>query len=202
MKKIISLFSSILLNKKEEKSVSSFDYLALNYDINNFDPCKKTILIIDDSPGMINIIKEYIDMAKFNRNDYNVITFTERYAPFAMMEGLKLLECRGLRTVDYAFVDMVLPGKIDIDGKSVGMDGVDVSTYLYRKYNCKNTCLLCLRSCDIEGKYGGFFKPKVEKFMKVFKKDMMNYILYKETSTNNFIMNISLLLNNQRYILI
>ena len=61
MKKIISLFSSILLNKKEEKSVSSFDYLALNYDINNFDPCKKTILIIDDSPGMINIIKEYID---------------------------------------------------------------------------------------------------------------------------------------------
>ena len=94
--------------------------IPVNRIINNYNPNKKTIIIIDDSKGIISVIEDFLKEVELNKdinlNDYNILTFYDKYAPFVLKETLETLSENYNIKIDYAIIDIVLPGKIRVDG--------------------------------------------------------------------------------------
>jgi CheY-like chemotaxis protein len=190
-----------LLNLFKKSKNSQINFNCGEFKLDSFESYRQTILIIDDSPGMVEIIKEHLTTLGYDKDNYNIVSFTGRCAPFSMINGLKQLENLGLEKIDYAIIDLILPGKVDIENKMIGMDGIDVASYLDYRFNCKNSCIIHVEGFDTESGYNLFFNKKIEKFRRLFRKDLKDFLLYKEIKGENFIKELNLLFKEEKYIL-
>lgn len=150
--------------------------------IDIFDSSKPSILIIDDSKGIISIVEDYIAECGINKDSYNILSFYGNFAPFVMVQTLQQLKDKyGFVKVDYAIIDIVLPGKMKVDGKYVKWDGIDVAIYLHGAYNLRN---FVFYTGNIINAYVEFIKDKVEKFSSYFNKDMTSHVIFKGESSD------------------
>jgi CheY-like chemotaxis protein len=144
--------------------------------ISKFDPSKRTILIIDDSKGIVSIVEDYIS-EEINIDEYNVLSFSGVYAPFVMKETLiKLQEMGLLTTIDYAVIDIVLPGRISEGSQSIRMDGIDVSILLNEYFGCEK---FVFYSGNVLNVYVEFIEDKITKFKNYFGRSMKNFMIIK-----------------------
>jgi CheY-like chemotaxis protein len=152
--------------------------------INNFYKNKPSILIIDDSKGMISIAEDYLLELHLDLNDYNVLTFYGINAGFVMIETLNVLKNKGLEKIEFAIIDIVLPGKIHVDDSYRKMDGIDVAEHISSKYSCKN---FLFYSGNTLNYYVDYIEEKIGKFDKIFNKNMRNFLVFKN-ETDEFIL--------------
>jgi len=175
IQKIKNMFTKKTINIST-KLIPETDKVSLSVPIKrlieNYDLTKKNILIIDDSKGIISMINDFLDEC-LNVKDYNVLSFFQKYAPFIMMKTFSQMN---MKSIDFAIIDIVLPGKMQIKNKYVKYDGIDVAIYLYEKYNCKN---FLFYTGNLNGEFSDYFEEKSEKFEKYFGRDIHDFIVYK-----------------------
>lgn len=151
--------------------------IPINRIINTHDINKNNIIIIDDSPGIVSVLEDFIKEVEkngdINLDDYNVMTFSDKYAPFVLKRTLEELD---LKKVDFAIIDIILPGKMKQGEKYFKLDGVDVAILLYEKYGCTNFVFF---TGNIISEYVDYIKEKVDKFEDVFNKDIRDFIIFK-----------------------
>ena len=165
---------------KRPERMDTIINIPKNRLINDFDPTKKNILIIDDSKGVISIVEDYISECNINLDDFNILTFYDTYAPFVMINTLKELESRGLTKIDYAIIDIVLPGKIKQDNSYIRLDGIDVAKILHETYDCHN---LCFYTGNIVNMYVEFIKHKTDAFYDYFKRSISDFLIFKTSGS-------------------
>lgn len=197
--------------KKEETNSINIDELSpdkLEYDISvpvnrimkHYDKKKKNIVIIDDSRGIVSVLEDFlIEVEKtgnINIEDYNILTFYDKYAPFVLK---KTLEDLGVEKIDYAIVDIVLPGKLREHGVYQKLDGIDVSILLNKEYKCNN---LCFFTGNVVSEHVAYIKDKVIKFNEIFDGDIRDYIIFKgDNDGEETIKKLSNLFTDKEYIL-
>lgn len=151
--------------------------VPVNRIIKDFDYSKKNIIIIDDSRGIVSVVEDFVREVEkkgtIDLDDYNVLTFYDKYAPFVLQETLERLEPI---KVEFAIVDIVLPGKLKVDDAYVRLDGVDVAVLLNEKYDCNN---LCFFTGNVVSEHIGYIKDKIIKFKNFFGTDIQDYIIFK-----------------------
>lgn len=185
--------SKDLLNLIPERKNDDI-FLPLERVIKNYKPNLRTVLIIDDSRGITSILEEYI--SKNSQEEFNIVSFYGVNAPFIMEETLQILKTKGLTKIDFAIIDIVLPGKRFKDNHILKWDGIDVSIFLSEEFDLKN---FLFYTGNIVSNYVAFIKDKKEKFNQYFKTDIKDFILYK--SENDVIINRELnsLLTKEKY---
>jgi CheY-like chemotaxis protein len=147
--------------------------------ISKFNKNKPTILIVDDSKGIVSIVEDYIQ-EEIDVTEYNILTFFGDYAPFVMKETLdKLNTVHGLNKIDYAIIDIVLPGKFKENDQLVRIDGVDVAIYINGQFNCTN---FVFYTGNILNAYIEFIEAKVMKFKEYFGESLKDYMILKISS--------------------
>lgn len=143
--------------------------------ISKFDFKKPTILIIDDSKGIVSIAEDFVS-EQINKSDFNIISFWGVHAPFVMKETLIKLKEQGLNCIDYAVIDIVLPGRVKDKEKTVRMDGIDVAIFLNDEFKCQK---FMFYSGNILNAYLDFIEEKFNRFKDYFGKSMKNFIVIK-----------------------
>ena len=139
-------------------------------------PYDQNIVIIDDSYGIVDVVKEYVEKILLSNEIFKttgVLAVAGIHAPFVLTEVLKELE---LKKIDYAIIDIVLPGKMIINNQNVKFDGIDVAIHLHKNYGCTN---FCFYSGNVVSEYVEFIGEKMKKFTNHFNKDLRDYIIYK-----------------------
>jgi hypothetical protein len=165
--------------------------------INKYDPNKPSILLIDDAKGIISIVEDYIAACNVDMNSYNLLTFFGFYAPFVMEETLEILKTKGLYKIDYAIVDLVLPGKIKTGDVYIKKDGVDVAEYISKNFNCTN---FCFYSGNVLKAYEDFVREKSERFKKIFGTNFEEYVIFKgDNSDEDTVKEFCKLLRKEKY---
>lgn len=144
--------------------------------IKNFDYNKKTIVLIDDSKMILTLLQDYLTTIGLHLEDYNILDFYSIYAPFVLRDTLKELAKNPSFKVDYAVVDIVLPGKIKDSQNYIKMDGIDVAKILHDMYKCRNFKFF---SGNVLNHYIDYIQEKVVKFEEYFGKDLYTYIILK-----------------------
>lgn len=153
-------------------------YLPEERIISQFKPNRKNILIIDDSKGITSIVEDFVAEI-VDVTEYNVLVFYGLNAAFVMKATLKRLEELGLEKIDYAIIDIVLPGKMKVDNKYERLDGIDISIYLNKMYSLEN---FIFYSGNILNSYVDYIEEKIAKFKDHFNKNLKNYIILKGQS--------------------
>lgn len=159
-------------------NISEYDLnIPIDRIINNYDKNKKNILIIDDSRGIVSVIEDFINEVQRNKSinlsEYNILTFYGKYSSFVLEKTLNVLSPI---TIDYAIIDIVLPGKIKRNNETVKMDGIDISILLNSQYNCNNFCFF---TGNVVSEHIEYINEKVVKFSDFFNTDIRNYIIFK-----------------------
>lgn len=121
-----------ILQSLEHETKSNIDQLKPIL-LDNYDPNKQTILIVDDYEGIITLFNStFKDMedryTDFHLSDYNYITVSSIYA------GYRVLKYMADRKVDYLITDVTFGGKIRGDNETEIVDGIDLVIEL-RKVN-------------------------------------------------------------------
>ena len=141
------------------------------------DKSKKNFIIIDDSKGIVSILEDTLEEleneGEIDLSGYNIMTFYNRYAPFILKGTLKKLEPT---KVDLAIIDIVLPGKVRVNGEFKRMDGIDVAVLLHEKYDCNNFVFF---TGNVVSDYIEYIQEKVDRFKNVFGKDIESHIIFK-----------------------
>ncbi len=144
---------------------------------NDYDPNKKTILIMDDREEIISSVLD--DLAaldntnNFFLEDYNILTVSSKMAGFSVLD---ILEKAPKIEINFALLDVILGGKKNIDGKRKMVDGVDVAIAIWEKF--PNADILFFSGCIIETNDDPFsFKNKFDKYTD---DDMNNYLMPKD----------------------
>ena len=144
---------------------------------NDYDPNKKTILIMDDREEIISSVLD--DLAaldntnNFFLEDYNILTVSSKMAGFSVLD---ILEKAPKIEINFALLDVILGGKKNIDGKRKMVDGVDVALAIWEKF--PNADILFFSGCIIETNDDPFsFKNKFDKYTD---DDMNNYLMPKD----------------------
>lgn len=144
---------------------------------NDYDPNKKTILIMDDREEIISSVLD--DLAaldntnNFFLEDYNILTVSSKMAGFSVLD---ILEKAPKIEINFALLDVILGGKKNIDGKRKMVDGVDVAIAIWEKF--PNADILFFSGCIIETNDDPFsFKNKFDKYTD---DDMNNYLIPKD----------------------
>jgi hypothetical protein len=144
---------------------------------NDYDPNKKTILIMDDREEIIYSVLD--DLAaldntnNFFLEDYNILTVSSKMAGFSVLD---ILEKAPKIEINFALLDVILGGKKNIDGKRKMVDGVDVALAIWEKF--PNADILFFSGCIIETNDDPFsFKNKFDKYTD---DDMNNYLMPKD----------------------
>ena len=144
---------------------------------NDYDPNKKTILIMDDREEIISSVLD--DLAaldntnNFFLEDYNILTVSSKMAGFSVLD---ILEKAPKIEIKFALLDVILGGKKNIDGKRKMVDGVDVAIAIWEKF--PNADILFFSGCIIETNDDPFsFKNKFDKYTD---DDMNNYLMPKD----------------------
>ena len=180
--KIINSLKRIFLSSNEDMTnvlpEKEFTELKLPVKriLDNYDPYKKTIVVIDDSRGIVSIVEDFIkdaeDKGYINLNDYNILTFYDDCAPFIMKETLRKID----PDVEFAIIDIVLPGKISENGIFVRMDGIDVAEVLHNEFGCNNFIFF---TGNVVSEYVDYMKNKILRFNKIFNKNIEDFIVFK-----------------------
>jgi hypothetical protein len=190
---LIELDTSDLIPDKEDVLI----FLPEERLISKFDPSKPSLLIIDDSKGIISIVEDYIELCTINKEHYNILTFFGKYAPFVMEETLLTLREKGLQKIDYAIIDLVLPGKIKNGDVCIKKDGVDVAEFLHSEFSCTNMCFYTGNALKI---YPELTKEKADRFEKYFNKSFFDYVIFKGADMDIDIVNeFCKLIYNEKY---
>jgi CheY-like chemotaxis protein len=172
-------FNELMIERTTE-SIS----LPMERIVNRYDKDKPVVLIIDDSPLVLSMVTDYLNKIGITEADYNIFKFYGLYAPFVMKETLIKLTEIGLERIDYAIIDIVLPGKMKSATGYDKMDGVDVAILLDYKYKCKKFIFF---SGNVLNMYIDFIHDKCEKFAAYFVRDLRDNIVIK-TSTDDEIL--------------
>ena len=171
-KHVPSLKTSDLIPETEEIELN----IPYNRIIKNYNFNKETVLIVDDSKGIVEILKSTI--LNFVKNS-NIITFYNEHAGFILEKTLFQLNKTSKVTINTAIIDIILPGKIVEGNKQKRIDGIDIAILLNKKYNCNNFLFF---TGNIGNEYLEFIKLKSVKFHDHFGKNLSDFILNK----NNF----------------
>jgi len=149
------------------------DYLcSFVKDINNYDPKKPSIILLDDNPGVLSFLED--DLRSLNIKDYNIIKFDSKYAGFNLVGTLK--SYKGLN-IQYCIFDLTFGGGVynEIDGNVI-LDGVDVlKECLYYNKDIKYFFF----TGNTLNTYIKKNKEMVDKFKNITSKDITDFILYK-----------------------
>jgi CheY-like chemotaxis protein len=165
--------------------------------VSNYKPELPTIIIIDDSKGIVSIVEDYLQECGLQSESFNILSFFGQMAPFVLSQTLDMLKEKGLTKVDYAIIDIVLPGKIKKGDKYIKMDGIDVSILLNSKYNCNN---FVFYTGNIVNTYVEFIKLKSDKFFSHFNKNIDDYLIFKgNDSDRDVVENFCSLLKGIKY---
>lgn len=149
--------------------------------VSNYNPELPTIVIIDDSKGIVSIVEDYLHECGLQSESFNILSFFGQMAPFVLLQTLSMLKDKGLNKVDYAIIDIVLPGKIKQDDKYIKMDGIDVSILLNKEYKCNN---FVFYTGNIVNTYVEFIKLKSDKFFNYFNKNIEDYLIFKSNDAD------------------
>ena len=153
--------------------------------LENYDATKKTIVIIDDSRGIVSIVEDFLKKAEesnlINLADYNILSFYDECAPFVLKETLKVINPE----VEFAIVDIVLPGKVREEDSFVRMDGVDVAELLHKNYRCDSFIFF---TGNVVSEYVDYMQDKVVRFEKIFDKKIDDFIVFKSDGVDDHIM--------------
>jgi len=143
----------------------------------NYDPNKKTILLIDDNFGIISFLEDDIKhiFKKYNLNEeeYNIITFSSQDA--AIKTIFLTLNEKDFK-VDYAIIDLTYGAIIKTDNGNVKFNGVDVLCYLYKKNpNIK----FIFYTGNALNKSIKTINDMIDKFKKCYGKDLDEFVINK-----------------------
>jgi CheY-like chemotaxis protein len=158
--------------------------------IENFDFSKPSIVIIDDSELYLSLVEEYLEACNINHTNHNILKFYGLDAPFILKDTLEILKEKGLKKIESAIIDIVLPGKIKTNNKYLKMDGIDVSIYLNREFNTSGFFFL---SGNILNIYVEYIKEKADKFSSYFQgtnETLDSLIVSKNCSDENILLKI------------
>lgn len=184
----------ISISELIEERIDSPIFLPEERIINRFDTNKPSILIIDDSKGMVSIVEDYLADLNVNLSDYNVLTFFGVNAGFVMVETLAELRKKGLSKIDYAIIDIVLPGRIHVEDSYRKMDGIDVAEHISRMYSCDS---FLFYSGNTLNYYVDYIEEKIAKFDSIFNKNMRNYLVFKNESDDVILGRFESLINGE-----
>lgn len=145
--------------------------------VDNYDSNKPTIVIIDDSMYVLDMVEDYLSIIGITEETHNILKFYGVYAPFILRDTLRLI--KDLK-IDYAIIDIVLPGKLKEHGRYEKMDGIDIAMLLDKEYNCGKFLFF---SGNVLNTYVKFIEDKVQRFKDYFNKNLLDYIVFK-TSTD------------------
>jgi len=139
---------------------------------------QKHVVIIDDSYGIVDVVKEYVHKIidvndDVNLNQIDILPFGGMHAPFILIEALKKLD---LKHIDYAVIDIVLPGKMTVGGINTKYDGIDVAIHLNEFYGCNN---FVFYSGNVVSEYVEYIGEKMSKFEAHFDRSLKDFIIYK-----------------------
>jgi len=160
------------------KNKSKFNFENQDKEIlKNYVPGKKNIIIIDDSPGIISIVVDMLEELhsnkKINLHEYNILKFYGKFAPFLLEYTL---EKNNITKIDYAIIDIILPGRLKIDGIQKRLDGIDTAILLNKQYNCNN---FVFYTGNVVSEYIDFIKEKVDRFYDFFGIHIKEQIIFK-----------------------
>jgi len=101
----------------------------------SFDNNKRSILIVDDNPGMVSFLKDDIEFIEhdnvINLSEYNLLTFDTPYAAFTFQ---KVQDMNNGLNIDYAILDITIGGSIMTPNGNIKYTGVDIYEMIL-KYN-------------------------------------------------------------------
>lgn len=147
--------------------------LPINRIVDTYDSSKPTVLIIDDSVYVLDMVEDYLASIGITTENHNILRFYGVYAPFVMRDTLKLIKNL---IIDYAIIDIVLPGKLRENDQYSKMDGIDVAILLDTEYSCKNMLFF---SGNVLNTYVKFIEDKVRRYQNHFNKNLLDSIVFK-----------------------
>jgi len=156
--------------------------LPINRIVESFDFSKPSIVIIDDSELILTLVEEYLANCSITSEDYNILRFYGLHAPFILKDTLNILKSKGLEKIEYAIIDIVLPGKIKEENKYVKMDGIDVAILLNRDFGTDNFFFF---SGNVLNLYVEYIHEKAEKFYNYFKLNLSEFIIPKNSDDDS-----------------
>jgi len=164
-----------------EKIDSQIDWLISNGYTEDYDPGKKTLLIMDDREAIISSILDDLysleeQESEFHLKNFNILKLQSKMAGFNTMD---ILTNAPLIEINYALLDIILGGKKVIDGKRKMVDGVDVAISIWDKFEAAE--ILFFSGCIIDSGNKEIFNFK-DKFEKYTGDSIENYILPKDSS--------------------
>lgn len=148
--------------------------------VESYNVLKPTVLIIDDSVYVLDMVEDYLATIGITSENHNVLRFYGVYAPFVMRDTLALINAKHGLKIDYAIIDIVLPGKLKEHDQYSKMDGIDVAMLIDKEYSCKRMLFF---SGNVLNTYVRFIEDKVRRFKEYFGKDLLDSIVFK-TSTD------------------
>jgi hypothetical protein len=142
-----------------------------------YDSSKRSILLIDDNPGIISFLiddlKELAEEGHINLSDYNILTFYEKMAAFDFVKRND--EYNGFN-IDMAIIDITYGGRLINNKKVEIFTGVDVFDSLY-KHNPKVKYIFY--SGNPLNPYIKSNKILINQFHKITGEDIMYKVLVK-----------------------
>lgn len=150
--------------------------------ISTYDNSKPSIVIIDDSKGIVSIVQDYVCECGISSDTHNILSFYGDYAPFVMKQTLEALKEKGLTKIEFAIIDIVLPEKMKVGDKYIKLDGIDVAVYLNGNHSLTN---FVFYTGNIISAYVEFINEKTKKFKKHFGKEMIEHVVFKGGATDD-----------------
>lgn len=104
-------------------------------EIKNYKAERKTLLIMDDYPGMISLLRDDLSEVQGDyESKYNILEATGNFAAFSVIHFLN----KSIIPIDLALIDITLGGIVVKQGAITEYDGVDVALMLLKRYpRCK-----------------------------------------------------------------
>ena len=104
-------------------------------EIKNYNAERKTLLIMDDYPGMISLLKDDLGEVQSDyESTYNLLEATGNFAAFSVLNFLN----KNIIPIDLALIDITLGGIVVKEGTITEYDGVDIALTLIKKFpRCK-----------------------------------------------------------------
>ena len=186
LKKIVNYFKGNSDIKDFESIKSSID-TVMNKKINieipklnsSVDKKKKNILIMDDSKGMVDVIKDdLVNISKLNNpfdlSNYNLIEASGIFAAFSVRDFLVS------NKIDIAILDISIGGVVFNNGINEELDEVDIA-HMIISGNPKARIVIC-SGHTLNRKNPEIYKF-INKFNSNFDRDISEYYVNKNSHT-------------------
>jgi hypothetical protein len=158
---------------------------------------RPTILLMDDFPGMVSILRDDFDFIDKNiKNEINIISADSLMAAFAVDNFLKMdnkkfeyvqkeddyihptIDGKILK-IDMALLDITISGIMNINDDLIELDGIDVAKLIREKYP---ECKIYFVTGHAPNKRNPKIFKYMDKFEKIFNEDITPYIIPKNSS--------------------